>query len=104
MLGLTNASVFTARVVGLGVAVLGAVVFGLSLAAWLRAITAARGWVARPALVVSFVLLGALLVFSIFPRLYPTMASPACRCCCWRLRCWLLCGAALPGPPGICWQ
>ena len=70
MLGLTNASVFTARAVGLGAAVLGAVVFGLCLAAWLRATmaTGGRRWVSRPGLVVGFVLLGALLVFSIFPR------------------------------------
>lgn len=70
MLGLTNASVVTARAVGLVAAVLGAVVFGLSLAAWLRATTPTEGrrWVGHPGLVVSFVLLGSLLVFSVFPR------------------------------------
>ncbi|GAB2863286.1 hypothetical protein GCM10027044_24800 [Hymenobacter ruber] len=70
MLGLANASVFTARAVGLGAAVLGAVIFGLSLAAWLQATSATgtRRWVSRPGLVVGFVVLGSLLVFSIFPR------------------------------------
>lgn len=70
MLGLANASPFTARAVGLGTSVLGTIVFGLSLAAWLRATTAPEGrrWVSQPGLVVSFVLLGALLVFSVFPR------------------------------------
>ncbi|MBH8557634.1 hypothetical protein [Hymenobacter negativus] len=70
MLGLANASVFTTRAVGLGAAVFGAVVFGLSLAAWLRATTTtgARRWASQPGLAVCFVLLGSLLVFSIFPR------------------------------------
>ena len=68
MFGLANASVVTVRVVGLGAAVLGAGVFGLNLAAWLRNNTATRRWVGRPGLAVSFVMLGALLVFSVFPR------------------------------------
>ena len=68
MMGLTNASVFTARAVGLGTEVVGAIVFGLSLAAWMRSTTTTRHWVSRPSLVVGFLLLGALMVFSIFPR------------------------------------
>lgn len=71
MLGLTNASVLIYRIVGLTVAGLGATVFGLSLAAWLRVLAGqARQvrWLMRPDLVVAFVLLGTLLAFSVFPR------------------------------------
>ena len=104
LLGLANDSVFTARAVGLGAVVLGAVVFGLSLAAWLRAtsVPAARRWVSQLGLLVSFVLLSSLLVSSVSPGLFPAMTLPACRYYCQQRRRWQLCGVDLERPLGSC--
>lgn len=68
--GLADASILTYRVVGLLAALLGGTLFGLSLAAWLRAVVppSPRRWLTSNGLVTGFVLLGTLLSYSITPR------------------------------------
>jgi hypothetical protein len=69
LLGVTDAPLSTYRALGLAAVGVGGTAFGLSLSAWLRALSPAdrRGWLTNPSLVVGYVLLGALLIACVFP-------------------------------------